>query len=99
MQDLTAHVDFSAVAQAALEADFTLAGYATQGAYLLSAGVLDLIPLDAPMKEQLEFAQEVKKLTMPHEMGELFKVLALGKGYREPLSGFRQQNNIHRLQA
>jgi SAM-dependent MidA family methyltransferase len=96
-QDITAHVDFSAIALAAKRAGFSLAGYATQGAFLLSTGVLDRIPLDASVKQQLELAQELKKLTLPHEMGELFKVLALTKGYAFDLSGFAQQNHLYRL--
>ena len=85
------------MALAAERAGFGLAGYATQGAFLLSTGVLDRIPLDAPVKQQLELAQQIKKLTLPHEMGELFKVLALSKEYAFELSGFAQQNHINRL--
>ncbi len=73
-QDITAHVDFTAVALAAQQAGFDVAGYATQGAFLLSTGLLDRMALDASIKIQLELAQQVKKLTLPHEMGELFKV-------------------------
>ncbi len=96
-QDITAHIDFTAIALAAKHAGFGLAGYATQGAFLLSTGVLDRIPLDAPVKQQLELAQQLKKLTLPHEMGELFKVLALSKDYAFELSGFAQQNHLNRL--
>ncbi len=97
LQDITAHVDFSAIASAAQLAGLNLKGYATQGAFLLSAGLLDHIPLDAPIKQQLELAQQVKKLTLPHEMGELFKVLALSKNYVPELGGFAQQNHLNRL--
>lgn len=96
-QDITAHVDFTAIALAAKRAGFGLAGYATQGAFLLSIGVLDRMPLEAPVKQQLELAQQIKKLTLPHEMGELFKVLALSKEYAFELSGFAQQNHLNRL--
>ena len=85
------------MAKSADNAGFDLLGYATQGAFLLSAGLLDKIATDLPTKAQLMLAQEVKKLSMPHEMGELFKVLALSKDYAEALSGFSQQNNQHRL--
>jgi SAM-dependent MidA family methyltransferase len=97
LQDISAHVNFTATAHAAQNAGFDLAGYATQGAYLLSSGLLDRIPLNGPVKDQLELSQQVKKLTLPHEMGELFKVLALTKNYANPLCGFEQQNHIHRL--
>lgn len=96
-QDITAHVDFTAVALAAQHAGFDLAGYATQGAFLLSTGLLDRITLDASVKEQLELAQQVKKLTLPHEMGELFKVLAITKNFNQALCGFEQQNHLYRL--
>ncbi len=96
-QDITAHVDFTAVALAAQRAGFDLAGYATQGAFLLSTGLLDRMVLDASAKAQLELAQQVKKLTLPHEMGELFKVLALTKNFTQPLCGFEQQNHLNRL--
>ncbi len=96
-QDITAHVDFTAIALAAKRAGFDLAGYATQGAFLLSTGLLEKIPLDATVKQQLELAQQIKKLTLPHEMGELFKVLALSKNYAFALSGFNQQNHLNRL--
>ena len=96
-QDITAHVDFTAIALAAKHAGFDLAGYATQGAFLLSTGLLEQIPLDATVKQQLELAQQIKKLTLPHEMGELFKVLALSKNYAFSLSGFNQQNHLNRL--
>jgi SAM-dependent MidA family methyltransferase len=96
-QDITAHVDFTAIALAAKRAGFDLAGYATQGAFLLSSGLLEHIPLDASFKQQLELAQQIKKLTLPHEMGELFKVLALSKNYAFPIRGFKQQNHLNRL--
>ncbi|MCP4009291.1 MAG: SAM-dependent methyltransferase [Proteobacteria bacterium] len=96
-QDITAHVDFTAVALAARRAGFDLAGYATQGAFLLSTGLLDRMALDGSTKAQLELAQQAKKLTMPHEMGELFKVLALTKNFTQPLCGFEQQNHLNRL--
>ena len=97
-QDITAHVDFTAVAQAARAAGLSPLAYTNQAAFLLGAGLLQRIPLDASMQEQLELAQQVKKLTMPHEMGELFKVLALAKNCSPDLSGFAEQNLLHRLE-
>ncbi len=97
LQDITAHVDFSAIARAAHAAGLVLEGYATQGGFLLSAGLLDNIQLDATARQQLQLAQQVKKLTMPHEMGELFKVLALSRGFEGELSGFAQQNYAYKL--
>ena len=97
LQDITAHVDFTAITNSAKVAGFEPLGYATQAAFLLSLGLLDKLPCDLSVEAQLTISQEVKKLTMPHEMGELFKVLALGKNYTAPLRGFSQQNNLFRL--
>ena len=96
-QDITAHVDFTAIATTARHAGLALEGYATQGGFLLSAGLLDNIGLDLPPQEQIMLAQQVKKLTMPHEMGELFKVLALSRNFSAGLSGFAQQNQTYKL--
>ncbi len=87
LQDITAHLDFTALAEAALEADLTVAGYTTQGAFLLATGITEQLAA-ADADEQLRRAQEVKKLTLPHEMGELFKVMALTRGIDQPLLGF-----------
>ncbi len=100
LQDITAHVDFSAVAAAGREAGLELLGYTSQGAFLLGCGleVLAGEPLADP-RAQLERAQAIKKLTLPHEMGELFKVIALGRGIADgpPLCGFRWQDRRARL--
>jgi SAM-dependent MidA family methyltransferase len=100
LQDITAHVDFSAIAAAGREAGLELLGYTSQGAFLLGCGLEALAaePL-AEARAQLERAQAIKKLTLPHEMGELFKVIALGRGVSvEPtLCGFRWQDRRSRL--
>jgi len=96
-QDITAHVDFSAVANAAESQGLRIEGYATQGGFLMSSDLLQHIPLDAPLKLQMQLAQQVKKLTLPHEMGELFKVLALSRGFEAGLSGFIQQDHRYKL--
>jgi SAM-dependent MidA family methyltransferase len=91
LQDITAHVDFTAIADAAAGAGLEVAGYANQAGYLLDAGlaqVMDAQPA-ADDRARLETAQAVKKLTLPSEMGELFKVMALTRGVDSPLPGFR----------
>ncbi len=85
LADITAHVDFTAVAQAAAEAGLDLLGYASQGRFLLDAGLLDLMAAMTPgTRDYLEAAQAVQKLVQPHEMGELFKVMVLGRGIDPP---------------
>jgi SAM-dependent MidA family methyltransferase len=85
LADITAHVDFSAVAEAAVEAGLELLGYATQGRFLLDAGLLEPMAAMTPgTPDYLRAAQAVQKLVQPHEMGELFKVMALGRGIDAP---------------
>lgn len=78
LQDLTASVDFSALAQAGAAAGFALSGYAAQGAFLLHAGLQErfLAARDgADEATRYALAQEVKRLTLPGQMGERFKVM------------------------
>lgn len=90
LQDVTAHVDFTAIIEAGHGAGLHLLGYTTQAAFLLNnglTGILARIPAE-DAERYLPQAQAVQKLVSPAEMGELFKVMALGKGIDEPLSGF-----------
>lgn len=87
LADITAHVDFSAMAAAATCLD--LLGYTSQSHFLLNAGLLDLLgELDPETLDYLRAASSVQKLLQPQEMGELFKVIALGRGLDTPPSGF-----------
>lgn len=98
LQDITAHVDFTAVALAAHEAGLEIQGYATQGQFLLNCGILDQLsrlPADTP--DYIRGAGAVNKLVLPHEMGELFKVIAFGRGSGEALRGFAQGDRSGRL--
>jgi len=81
LQDITAHVDFTAMADAALEADMSVLGYTNQANFLMGAGLLELAGLaeQSGNQQQMEMAAQVKKLTLPHEMGELFKVIGFSK--------------------
>ncbi len=87
--DLTAHVDFSAVATAATEAGLELLGYTSQANYLLNAGLLDFMAEMDPMTSAyLRAAAAVQKLLQPSEMGELFKAIAFGRGLGQNVPGF-----------
>ena len=89
LQDITAHVDFTAVAEAALEADLSVYGYTSQAMFLLGCGLTDMVEGIEEDAERIRLAQQVKTLTLPSEMGELFKVMALGSGLAETaLMGF-----------
>jgi SAM-dependent MidA family methyltransferase len=100
LQDMTAHVDFSGVWHVAREAGLELAGYCSQGAFLLSLGVLDelqAVQQSGDTAAALAVSQQIKKLTLPHEMGELFKVIGLGREFESPLSGFAMADHRHKL--
>ena len=81
LQDITAHVDFTAMADAALAAGLKVKGYTTQVNFLMGAGLAELAAAieQSDMKKQMEVAAQIKKLTLPHEMGELFKVIGFSK--------------------
>ena len=90
LQDITAHVDFTGVIEAGHDAGLELLGYTTQGAFLLNCGLTDILsrtPAD-DCERYLPHAHAAQKLISPTEMGELFKVMALGKGISAPLVGF-----------
>ena len=90
LQDITAHVDFTAVAEAAFDAKFKVAGYTTQAHFLMGSGLLEMAEQpNASVTEQLKIAQQIKTLTLPNEMGENFKVIALTKQLDLPLIGFK----------
>jgi len=89
-EDLTAHVDFSALAEAAAGAGLDVLGYATQAQFLVNCGITEVLG-EANLDNALHYAPlaaEAQKLLSPAEMGELFKVLAVGKGMSGPLLGF-----------
>ena len=99
LQDITAFVDFSAVAHAAVEAGFDVSGYTTQAMFLLASGLPELheAALTDDAKRQLQLAQQIKTLTLPSEMGERFKVMALDKNHDVALRGFSMQDYRTRL--
>ncbi|UCG73168.1 MAG: SAM-dependent methyltransferase [Chromatiales bacterium] len=78
LQDITAWVDFTAAAQAGVEAGLKLAGYTTQAQFLMANGVLDAALPDDPV-ERARHAANLRRLLLPGEMGERFKVLALSR--------------------
>ena len=98
LQDITAHVDFTAVAESAYEAGFKVTGYTTQAHFLMGSGLLEMASdSDAPILEQLKIAQQIKTLTLPNEMGETFKVIALSKDLDMSLIGFKMRDLRHQL--
>ncbi|HYR01393.1 MAG TPA: SAM-dependent methyltransferase, partial [Casimicrobiaceae bacterium] len=99
LTDLTAHVDFSAVAAAGERAGLAVAGFAAQAPFLMGCGILDaLAAVGAPgSAAYLKAAAPVQKLLSPAEMGELFKVLALARSDAIRWPGFALADRRHRL--
>ena len=91
MQDITAHVDFTAMAQAAESAGAEVMGYTNQAHFLISCGLAVLVSGGDPSMtiSRLDATSAVKRLVNPSEMGELFKVLGVGRGIESPLQGFQ----------
>ncbi|MFO7592870.1 MAG: SAM-dependent methyltransferase [Pseudomonadota bacterium] len=98
LQDITAHVDFTSVGEAALAAGLAVRGYTSQANFLIANGLTErLANAGGTIKEQLSLSARVKRLTMPGEMGELFKVMALTRGWEGPLRGFALRDERGRL--
>jgi len=99
LQDITAWVDFTAVAEAATTSGFELAGYTTQAHFLIANDIARLVAEDgeAELAERLALAREARLLTLPGEMGERFKVIGFTRGYDAPLRGFAARDFSHQL--
>ncbi len=100
LQDITAFVDFTAMAEVGQEAGMDVLGYTAQAHYLMGAGITQV--LEARMRAadeaaSLRLSQQAKTLMLPGEMGERFQVLGLGRGCEEALAGFSMYNRLERL--
>ena len=92
VQDITAWVDFTRVGEAALAAGLEVAGFATQAAFLLGTGI-EAMTAEAPdIATRARLAGEARRLLLPGEMGESFKVMALCRDLQQPLRGFAHQD-------
>ncbi len=99
VQDITANVDFTAVAEAGIAVGFSLAGYTSQAYFLMSNG-LDALVMDSDpgdVATHMALVQGIKKLTLPGEMGERFKVIALNKSLDLELNGFQMRDMREQL--
>jgi SAM-dependent MidA family methyltransferase len=92
LKDITAHVDFTGVALAAQEVGLEVLGYTSQAHFLLNSGLLGLLE-----NASIQDKAMAQKLITEHEMGELFKVIALGRGQAWQPLGFVQGDRTHRL--
>lgn len=94
LQDIGAWVDFTAVAEAASEAGFDIAGFTTQAHFLIGCGIEQYLSslAHAEITDRVQLARQAMLLTLPGEMGERFKVIALTKNHPAPLRGFAMRD-------
>ena len=97
LQDITSHVDFTAVADSAIDAGFEVIGFTNQAAFLMNCGLLSFISESADEKTRFRQNQQILQLTSPSEMGELFKVIGLVKNGETDVMGFQTMNQLMRL--
>ncbi|MFP6683039.1 MAG: SAM-dependent methyltransferase, partial [Gammaproteobacteria bacterium] len=100
LQDITASVDFTSVAEAVERCGLSVLGFAEQASFLMANGLLEEAQARASSADEIvrqRIAHETRILTLPTEMGARFKVFAAGRGYNFPLRGFQLRNDCHRL--
>nr|VFK57023.1 MAG: SAM-dependent methyltransferase, MidA family [Candidatus Kentron sp. TC] len=88
LQDISAHVDFSTIAEAGAQT-LELAGFTTQRDFLIATGLPDMCAeMDSASLEYMVLAQEIKQLLLPGEMGDIVKAMGFTRGMEEELRGF-----------
>ena len=92
VQDITAWVDFTRVAEAAVACGLDVAGFCTQAAFLLATGIEQLVAESSDVVAHARLAGEARRLLLPGEMGEAFKVMALTRECDAALEGFALQD-------
>lgn len=99
LQDITASVDFTAVAEAAVAAGLAVRGFTTQAQFLVGTGLAGQVATQGgeDVRARAVLAREVQVLTLPGEMGEVFKVMAAARDFAAPLAGFSGPDHRHGL--
>jgi SAM-dependent MidA family methyltransferase len=97
LQDLTAWVDFTRVAEAADDCGLDVLGFTTQAAFLLGTGIEALVAAAPEGLGHARLVSQARALLLPDQMGEAFKVMALGRQWEAPLDGFAHQDLLNRL--
>jgi len=98
LQDISVHVDFTAIAEAALAGGLDVAGFTTQAEFLLATGLLDACrDVDPASRRHAELTARIKRLTLPSQMGEAVKVMALARDFDGALTGFSGRDLRGRL--
>jgi SAM-dependent MidA family methyltransferase len=99
LQDITAHVEFSGIAEAGVDTGADLLGFTSQARFLMNAGITDVLSDIDPgdVRRYLPAANAVQKLLSEAEMGELFKVIAFSRGIEDTLAAFIGGDRSHSL--
>lgn len=99
LSDITTHIDFTAIAEAGHAAGLDVLGYTTQASFLMNCGLGELLAARQAANDEsaARALRAAQVLLAPGEMGELFKVIALGRGCNEPLLGFARGDRLHAL--
>lgn len=105
LQDITAHVDFTAVAEAGTQAGMALEGFISQQQFLFNcdlAGAVEALMAPANDVQRFTLSRQVQQLTLPGQMGETFNVIGFSKNLPkslqgQPLRGFANNDKTHRL--
>lgn len=103
LTDISASVDFTALAEAADLCGLEVSGYTTQAMFLMASGLDEVLAEfgSLPDKERIQMNNQVLRLTLPGEMGERFQVMALSRGLEDGLNddliGFSISDLCHRL--
>lgn len=97
LTDISAFVDFTACAEAGVACGLEVSGFTSQAGFLLSLGMADAVGRAADNRERMALAGEIKRLTLPGEMGEKFKVIGMTRDFDHRLSGFELMSQLHRL--
>lgn len=98
VQDMTAAVDFTAVAEAAVAAGFEIAGFTEQAQYLLACGITDLLSATGDVDpDSYRATRAAKTLLLPQEMGARVKFMTLTREYAGPVIGYTIRDSRHRL--
>jgi SAM-dependent MidA family methyltransferase len=89
LQDITSHVNFTDIAECGIDSGLELIGYTSQAFFLINCGITELLQNTSPenLRDYFPLSAQLQKLTSPAEMGELFKVIAMGKNMRSLLRG------------
>ena len=97
LQDITAWVDFTRIAEAAAAANLEVAGYCTQAAFLLGAGIEEELLREGDVLSRARRASEARSLLLPDEMGETFKAMLLARGDAAAATGAFAVRDLRRL--